>query len=120
MRQLTEHNLLPEEWGGDTIVSKISAVTGTGIPSLLEMVLLVADMRELKANPNRPAQGTVIEAKLDKGRGAVATLLVQTARFARGFSYRGKSVGRIRAMTNDKGMKIDSAGLSMPVEIIRA
>lgn len=119
MRQLTEHNLLPEEWGGDTIVSKISAVTGTGIPSLLEMVLLVADMRELKANPNRPAQGTVIEAKLDKGRGAVATLLVQNGTLRTGdLVIAGKSVGRIRAMTNDKGMKIDSAGLSMPVEII--
>ena len=119
LRQLTEHDLLPEEWGGETVVCKVSAVTGDGLPELLEMVLLVADMQELKANPNRAAAGAVIEARLDKTRGAVATLLVQNGTLHVGdLLIAGTAVGRVRAMTNDKGQKISDAGPSMPVEII--
>ncbi len=118
MRQLMEYGLVPEEWGGDTIICKVSAVTGAGIPALLEMILLVADMQELKANPNRTAQGTVIEAKLDKNRGPVATLLVQNGTLKTGdLIIADKAVGRVRVMTNENGMKITSAGPSMPVEI---
>ena len=117
--QLMEHDLVPEEFGGDTIVARISALTGMGIPELLEMVLLVSDMRELKANPNRPAIGTVIEAKLDKNRGPVATLLVQNGTLHTGdLIIAGKAIGHVRAMTNDKGMKIATAGPSVPVEVI--
>ena len=119
LRQLTEHDLLPEEWGGETVVCKVSALKGDGLPELLEMVLLVADMQELKANPDRAAAGTVIEARLDRARGAVATLLVQNGTMRVGdLVIAGTSVGHVRAMTNDKGQKINAAGPSMPVEII--
>ncbi|MBQ1351283.1 MAG: translation initiation factor IF-2, partial [Oscillospiraceae bacterium] len=119
MQQLTEYELVPEEWGGDTIFCKISAKTGEGIDNLLEMVVLTAEMRDLKANPNRSARGTVIEARLDKGRGPVATLLVQNGTLHQGdVIIAGTSVGRVRAMTNEKGEKVTSAGPSVPVEII--
>ena len=118
-QQLTEYGLVAEDWGGDTIVCPISAKTGMGIDNLLEMVLLTAEMADLKANPNRKAHGTVIEAKLDKGRGPVATLLVQNGTLHAGDTViAGTSVGRVRAMTNDDGKKIESAGPSVPVEII--
>ena len=119
LQQLTEYELVPEEGGGDTIVCNISAKFGQGIDNLLEMVLLTAEMADLKANPNRKAHGTVIEAKLDKGRGPVATLLVQNGTLHAGDTViAGTSVGRVRAMTNDDGKKIESAGPSVPVEII--
>ena len=119
LQQLTEYELVPEEWGGQTIVCNISAKFGQGIDNLLEMVLLTAEMADLKANPNRKARGTVIEAKLDKGRGPVATLLVQNGTLHAGDTViAGTSVGRVRAMTNDDGKKIESAGPSVPVEII--
>ena len=119
LQQLTEYELVPEEWGGQTIVCNISAKSGQGIDNLLEMVLLTAEMADLKANPNRKAHGTVIEAKLDKGRGPVATLLVQNGTLHAGDTViAGTSVGRVRAMTNDDGRKIESAGPSVPVEII--
>ena len=119
LQQLTEYELVPEEWGGQTIVCNISAKFGQGIDNLLEMVLLTAEMADLKANPNRKAHGTVIEAKLDKGRGPVATLLVQNGTLHAGDTViAGTSVGRVRAMTNDDGKKIESAGPSLPVEII--
>ncbi|MDR2671157.1 MAG: translation initiation factor IF-2 [Oscillospiraceae bacterium] len=119
MQQLTEHNLVAEEWGGDTIVCPVSAKTGAGIDRLLEMVLLTADMCDLRANPNRPARGSVIEARLDKGRGPVATMLVQNGTLRQGdILIAGTSVGRVRAMTDDKGRKIETAGPSVPVEII--
>jgi len=119
LQQLTEYNLVPEEWGGDTIVCNISAKFGQGIDNLLEMVLLTAEVADLKANPNRKAHGTVIEAKLDKGRGPVATLLVQNGTLHTGDTViAGTAVGRVRAMTNDDGKKIPSAGPSVPVEII--
>ena len=111
--------LVPEEWGGDTIVCHISAKFGQGIENLLEMVLLTAEVADLKANPNRKAHGTVIEAKLDKGRGPVATLLVQNGTLHTGDTViAGKAVGRVRAMTNDDGKRIQEAGPSVPVEII--
>ncbi len=117
-QQLTEYELVSEEWGGDTIVCPISAISGMGIDHLLEMVLLTADMRDLRANPNRAARGTVIEAKLDRGRGAVTTVLVQNGTLKLGdIIIAGKSVGRVRAMTDDKGRKIEQAGPSVPVEI---
>ena len=119
MQQLTEHNLLAEEWGGDTIICPVSAKTGEGIDHLLEMVLLTAEMRDLKANPNRPARGSVIEACLDKGRGPVATLLVQNGTLKQGdIIIAGKTVGRVRAMTDDKGRKLEEAGPAAPVEVI--
>ena len=119
LQQLTEYELVPEAWGGDTIVCEISAKFGQGIDNLLEMVLLTAEMADLKANPNRKAHGTVIEAKLDKGRGPVATLLVQNGTLHAGDTViAGTSVGRVRAMTNDDGKKIEQAGPSVPVEII--
>ncbi|MEA4920998.1 MAG: translation initiation factor IF-2 [Clostridiaceae bacterium] len=119
MQQLTEYELVPEEWGGSTIVCKISALTGEGIDNLLEMVLLTAEIQELKANPNRAAKGTVIEAKLDKGRGPVATVLVQNGTLNMGdIVIAGTSVGRVRAMVNDKQQKVSSAGPSVPVEIV--
>lgn len=119
MQQLTEYELIPEEWGGSTIVCPISAKTGTGIDELLEMVILTADMLDLKANPDRAAKGTVVEAKLDRGRGPVATLLVSNGTLNAGdIIIAGTSVGRIRAMTDDKGMKMKSAGPSVPVEVI--
>ncbi|MBR6740407.1 MAG: translation initiation factor IF-2 [Clostridia bacterium] len=117
-QQLTEYGLVAEEWGGDTIICPISALTGDGIPNLLEMVLLVADMRELKANPDRTALGTVIEARLDKNRGSVATLLVQNGTLHAGdLVIAGKAVGHVRAMTDYAGRKITVAGPSTPVEI---
>ncbi len=119
MQQLTEHDVVPEEWGGDTIVCKISAKQNMGIEHLLEMILLTSEMGELRANPNRQAKGTVIEAKLDKGRGPVATLLVQNGTLNDGdIIIAGTAVGRIRAMTDDSGKQITSAGPSVPVEII--
>ena len=117
-QQLTEHGLVPEEWGGDVICVPVSAKAGTGIDTLLETVQLVADVKELKANPNRLAKGTVIEAKLDKGRGPVATILVQNGTLKTGdVVIAGTCVGRVRVMTDDKGKRIDSAGPSIPVEI---
>lgn len=117
-QELTEYELIPEEWGGDTVCCPVSALTGEGIDNLLEMVCLVSDMRELKANPNRPAKGTVIEARLDKGRGPVATLLVQNGTLHTGdIIIAGTTVGRVRVMTNDRGKQVKEAGPSMPVEI---
>ncbi|MBQ2819123.1 MAG: translation initiation factor IF-2 [Clostridia bacterium] len=119
LQQLTEYELVPEEWGGTTVVCKISAKKKQGIDNLLEMVLLTADIQELKANPNRLAKGTVIEAKLDRGRGPVATILVQNGTLKNGdIVIAGTAVGRIRAMTDDKGRKLEEAGPSVPVEII--
>ena len=119
LQQLTEYEIVPEEWGGDTIVCNISAKFGQGIENLLEMVLLTAEVADLKANPNRKARGTVIEAKLDKGRGPVATLLVQNGTLHAGDTViAGTAVGRVRAMTNDDGKRIQEAGPSVPVEII--
>ena len=119
LQQLTEHGLVPEEWGGETIVCKISAKQGIGIENLLEMVLLTADMQELKANPNRQAKGAVIEAKLDRGRGPVATVLVQNGTLHAGDTViAGKAVGRVRVMTDERGRKLEHAGPSVPVEII--
>ena len=117
-QQLTEYGLVCEEGGGETIVCPISAKTGMGVDNLLEMLVLTAEVGELKANPNRAAQGTVIEARLDKGRGPVATLLVQNGTLHQGdIIIAGTSVGRVRAMVSDKGQKINSAGPSVPVEI---
>lgn len=119
MSEMTELGIMPEEWGGDTIFMNVSAKQGTGVSDLLETVLLVADMAELKANPDQLASGTVIEAKLDKGRGPVATLLVQRGTLHSGDSIVvGTSYGRVRKMTNDKGMEIKKAEPSCPVEII--
>ena len=118
-QQLTEYGLVTEEWGGDTIICPISAKTGMGIDTLLEMVNLTAEMAELKANPNRTAHGVVIEAKLDKGRGPVATLLVQNGTLKQGdVIIAGTAVGRVRAMSNARGEKVNEAGPSVPVEII--
>ena len=117
-QQLTEYGLVSEEWGGDTICCPISAKTGMGVDNRLEMVVLTAEMRELKANPNRSAHGAVIEARLDKGRGPVATLLVQNGTLHQGdVIIAGTAVGRVRAMTDAKGRKINEAGPSVPVEI---
>ncbi len=119
LQQLTEHELIPEEWGGDTICVPVSAHTRMGIDSLLESVLLVAEMMELKANPNRSAKGVVIEARLDKGRGPVSTLLVQKGTLKSGdIIVAGTSVGRVRVMVDDKGRKVTTAGPSVPVEIM--
>ena len=116
--QLTKYDLIPEEWGGDTIIVPISAKTGMGLDELLEMVLLTAEVQELKANPNRRAKGTVIEARLDKNRGPVATLLVQNGTLKQGdIVIAGTAVGRVRVMTNDKGRTVKTAGPSVPVEI---
>jgi len=118
MQELTEHGLVPEAWGGDTIFVPISALKGEGIDTLLEMILLVAEVGELKANPNRLAIGTVIEAQLDKGRGSVATLLVQDGTLKVGDPIVvGHTYGRVRAMVNDKGRRVKEAGPSTPVEI---
>ena len=117
-QQLTEYDLVPEEWGGDTPCIPVSAVTKQGISDLLEMIALVADMKELKANPERAAKGTVIEARLDKGRGPIATVLVQNGTLRVGDTIvAGTSVGRVRAMTDDRGRKVEEAGPSVPVEI---
>ncbi len=117
-QQLTEYELIPEEWGGDTIICPISAKTGKGLDNLLEMVLLTAEVQELRANPNRRAKGTVIEARLDKTRGPIATLLIQNGTLHQGdIIIAGTAVGRVRVMTNDKGRTVKTAGPSMPVEI---
>ena len=117
-QQLTEYELIPEEWGGDTIICPISAKTGMGLDNLLEMVLLTAEVQELKANPDRRAKGTVIEARLDKNRGPIATLLVQNGTLNQGdIIIAGTAVGRVRVMTNDKGRTVKTAGPSIPVEI---
>ncbi|MCI9587275.1 MAG: translation initiation factor IF-2 [Oscillospiraceae bacterium] len=117
-QQLTEYELVAEDWGGETIICPISAKTGMGIDNLLEMVTLTAEMADLKANPNRAAQGTVIEARLDKGRGPVATLLVQNGTLKQGdIIIAGTAVGRVRAMVDDKGSRLTEAGPSVPVEI---
>ena len=117
-QQLTEYELVAEEWGGETIICPISAKTGMGIDNLLEMVTLTAEMAELKANPNRAAQGTVVEARLDKGRGPVATLLVQNGTLHQGdIIIAGTAVGRVRAMVSSKGERLTEAGPSVPVEI---
>ncbi len=116
--ELTEHGLVIEEWGGDVMCVPVSAKTGEGIDELLEDVLLIAEMKELKANPDRLAKGAVIEARLDKGRGPVATLLVQNGTLKTGdVIIAGTAVGKVRVMTNYKGKKIDAAGPSVPVEI---
>ncbi len=119
MEQLTEQELVPEEWGGDVICVPVSAKTGMGIDKLLETILLVSEMCELKANPNRAAKGVVIEAKLDKGRGPIATFLVQNGTLKSGdYVVAGTAVGRVRAMTDYRGRKLNSAGPSVPVEIM--
>ena len=118
LTQLTEHDLVPAEWGGDTEVVRISAKTGAGIDELLETVIMTAELAELKANPNRAGKGIVIEARLDKNRGPIATLLVQNGTLHKGdLIIAGTSVGRVRVMTDDKGRAITSAGPSVPVEI---
>ena len=118
MQQLTEYELVPEEWGGETICVPVSAKTHMNIDKLLESILLVAEMQELKANPNRAARGVVIEARLDKGRGPVATLLVQNGTLKSGdVIVAGSSVGRVRVMTDDRGRTVKKAGPSVPVEI---
>ena len=117
--ELTKYDLVPEEWGGDTICVPVSALHRQGIKELLDMVLLSAEMLELKANPNRAAKGVVIEAKLDKGRGAVATLLVQNGTLKNGdIIIAGTATGRVRVMTDDRGRKLSEAGPSVPVEIM--
>ncbi|MBQ9165335.1 MAG: translation initiation factor IF-2 [Oscillospiraceae bacterium] len=117
-QQLTQYGLVSEDWGGDTIICPISAKTGMGIDDLLENVLLVAEMRELKANPDRAARGAVVEARLDKGRGPVATLLVQNGTLKQGdIIIAGTAVGRVRAMTDYRGKPVKTAGPSVPVEI---
>lgn len=119
MTELTKYELVPEIWGGDTICVKVSALKRQGIDELLEMILLSADMLELKANPNREAKGTIVEAKLDRGRGAVATVLVQNGTLHNGdIVIAGTSVGRVRTMTDDTGRKVQTAGPSTPVEIM--
>ena len=118
LTQLTEHGLTPADWGGETEVCKISAKTGEGIDDLLETVLLTAEMLELKANPNRAGKGCVLEARLDKTRGPIATLLVQNGTLHQGdLIIAGTAVGRVRVMTNDKGLQVKDAGPSIPVEI---
>ncbi len=117
-QELTKYELVPEEWGGDVICVPVSALTKMGIEELLENVLLVAEMKELKANPNRRAKGVIIESKLDKGRGPVATVLVQNGTLNSGdIVIAGTSVGRVRAMTDENGRKVNKAGPSVPVEI---
>ena len=119
MQQLTEYDLIPEEWGGDTICVPVSALTRMNIDKLLESILLVAEMKELKANPNRAAKGIVIEARLDKNRGPIATLLIQNGTLHSGdIIVAGTSVGRVRVMVDDKGRKVKEAGPSVPVEIM--
>ena len=118
-QQLTEYELVCEEWGGDTIMVPVSAVTGEGVEQLLEMILLVAEVQDYKANPNRKARGIIIEARLDKGRGPVATVLVKNGTLKVGdMIVAGMAYGRVRAMTNDRGERVKSAGPSDPVEVI--
>ncbi|HPE96278.1 MAG TPA: translation initiation factor IF-2, partial [Bacillota bacterium] len=117
-QELTKYDLVPEEWGGDVICVPVSALRKTNIDLLLENILLVADMKQLKANPNRPAKGEVIEAKLDKGKGVIATILVQNGTLHSGdVVIAGTAVGRVRLMTNDKGEHVKAASPSFPVEI---
>ncbi len=117
--QMTEYGLVSEEWGGDTIMVQLSALTGENVDQLLEMILLVAEMQDLKANPNRKARGTIVEAKLDKGRGPVATVLVQNGTLNVGDAIiAGTAYGRVRAMVNDLGQRVTKAGPSEPVEVI--
>jgi translation initiation factor IF-2 len=118
-KDLTEHELIPEEWGGKTIVAEVSAKEGTGIPELLELILIQSEVLELKANPNKSARGAIIEAGLDRGRGVVATVLVQEGTLKGGDSFvSGMNYGRIRAIMDDRGQKIEKAGPSMPVEVV--
>ena len=118
-QQLTEYQLVPEEWGGDTVFVEVSAIKHTGLDTLMEMILLVSEMAELKANPNKPALGTVVEAKLDKGRGPVATVLIQDGTIRVGDSIIcGTIYGKVRAMMDDKGNRIEESGPSTPVEIL--
>ncbi len=118
-QELTKYELVPEEWGGDIICVPVSALTGAGIEDLLESVLLVAEVKELRANPNRRAKGLVIESRLDRGRGPVATVLVQNGTLHHGdIVIAGTAVGRVRAMTDDKGRTVKEAGPGVPVEII--
>ncbi len=118
-QQLAEHNLIPEDWGGQTVMVPVSAKQKLGIKELLEMILLVAEMQELKANPDREARGIIIEAQLDKGRGPVATVLVQTGTLRIGDSIiAGTAHGKVRAMINDRGEKVKKAGPSVPVEVL--
>lgn len=118
-QQLAEHELIPEEWGGDTIMVPVSAHQKTGISDLLEMILLVAEVQDLKANPNLPAHGTIVEAQLDKGRGPVATVLVQRGTLHVGDTIiAGNTYGKVRAMVNDRGEKVKKAGPSTPVEVL--
>ncbi len=117
-QQLTEYDIVPEEWGGETIICPISAKTGEGIDNLLENLVILAEVQELKANPNRAAKGAVIEARLDKGRGPIMTVLVQNGTLRLGdIIIAGTAVGRVRTMINDKGVRITEAGPSVPVEI---
>jgi len=118
-QELTQYGLVPEDWGGDTICVEVSALKKIGIDDLLEMILLVAEMKELKANPDRPAKGTVIEAKLDKGRGPVATVLVQNGTLHQGDTIiAGDVSGKVRVLVNDKGRNVAKAGPSEPVEVV--
>ncbi|MGM0437451.1 MAG: translation initiation factor IF-2 [Bacillota bacterium] len=118
-QELTEHQLVPEEWGGDTICVELSALQGENIDELLEMILLLAEMEEIKANPERPGEGVVVEAELDKGRGPVATVLIKNGSMEVGDSLlAGVTSGRIRAMLDEKGKRIEKAGPSTPVEIL--
>ncbi|MBT9546437.1 MAG: translation initiation factor IF-2 [Candidatus Sericytochromatia bacterium] len=118
-QQLTEYALVPEEWGGDTVIVPVSAKSGDGVDDLLEMILLVAELMELKANPDKPAVGIVIESKLDKGRGAVGTVLIQGGTLRAGDSFVvGSVAGKVRAMTNERGKHLKKAGPSIPVEIL--
>jgi translation initiation factor IF-2 len=118
-QELTEHGVLVEDWGGNVISVQVSALKGEGIDQLLEMITIVAEMKELKANPDKPARGTIIEAQLDKGRGPVATVLVQDGTLNTGdIVVAGSVFGRIRAMVDDKGSKVKSAGPSVPVEVL--
>lgn len=118
-QQLAEYDLVPEEWGGDTVVVPVSAKSGQGVDELLEMILLVAELMELKANPDKPATGIVIESKLDKGRGAVGTVLIQSGTLKTGDAFVVGSVwGKVRAMTNERGKYLKKAGPSIPVEIL--
>ena len=118
-QELSEHGVISEDWGGDTIFVHVSAKKGTGIEELLEMILLVAEVQELKANPNRNAKGTIIESKLDKGRGPVATVLIEKGTLKKGdYVLVGSTHGKVRAMFNSKGKRINQAGPSVPVEIL--
>ena len=118
-QQLVDNELVPEDWGGQTICVEVSAIEGTGIDLLLEMILLEAALLELKANPNKPARGVVIEAQVDKGRGAVATVLVQSGTLRVGDSFvSGRYSGRVRAMMSDDGRRLKEAQPSTPVEVL--